>query len=169
MHGTNYMMKEQTFIENAGVDNLLFAAMVLGVVITPTPTRGNSKRDDNEVFLPDSYLRNIMSLSSVSESGIRRLRMRYLVLICFSPLGHVRYFFGDPAKHYQTFASAVAHGPQNLSVTIVNKGWWKLWLLQKSEPTALRMKAQVHDSARFNILRIDLTFGTRQLNALEHQ
>ena len=66
-----------------------------------------------------------------------------------SPLGHTRYFFGDIHKKYQIFASAVAHGPQNLSVDILNIGWWKLWLLQKEEPLDLRMKAQVHDSSPF--------------------
>jgi len=69
-----------------------------------------------------------------------------------SPLGHVRYFFGDIDKKHQIFASAVAHGPQNLSVSILNRGWWRQWQLQKREPVAFRMKAQIHDSAPFQYL-----------------
>lgn len=152
VHGTNYMMQEQTFIENAGVDNLLFAAMVLGVVITPTPTRGNNKEMTMKSFaglLLEKYHEPFQRIRKWYQEIKNEISSTHMLR---SPLGHVRYFFGDPAKHYQTFASAVAHGPQNLSVTIVNKGWWKLWLLQKKFPTELRMKAQVHDSAPFQYL-----------------
>lgn len=65
------------------------------------------------------------------------------------PTGWTRYFFGDIQKKHQIFASAVAHGPQNLSVMILNVGWWKQWQLQKREPIDFRMKAQIHDSAPF--------------------
>lgn len=37
VHGTNYMMGAETFIQNAGIDNLMFAAGVLGIKIGPLP------------------------------------------------------------------------------------------------------------------------------------
>jgi hypothetical protein len=70
-----------------------------------------------------------------------------------SPLGWTRYFFGDITKKYQIFSSAVAHGPQNLSVQILNIGIWKVWQLVKREKGAIRLKAQVHDSAPFQYLK----------------
>ena len=153
VHGTNYMMKEQTFIENAGVDNLLFAALVLGIVITPQPSRGSPQVEMTMKSFAGLLLEKY-------HEPFKRIRKWYQEIkneisathMLRSPLGHVRWFFGDPAKHYQTFASAVAHGPQNLSVTIVNIGWWKLWEMQKREPIKLRMKAQVHDSAPFQYM-----------------
>jgi hypothetical protein len=66
-----------------------------------------------------------------------------------SPLGWTRYFFGDITKDYQLFSSAVAHGPQNLSVMILNIGLWKNWVLTKENPKDFRLKAQIHDSAPF--------------------
>ena len=156
VHGTNYMMKEQTFIENAGVDNLLFAALVLGVVITPSPTAGSAKLRKVEMtmksfagLLLEKYHEPFQRIRKWYQEVKNEISATHMLR---SPLGHVRWFFGDPAKHYQTFASAIAHGPQNLSVTIVNIGWWKLWEMQKREPIKLRMKAQVHDSAPFQYM-----------------
>ena len=72
-----------------------------------------------------------------------------------SPSGHTRYFFGDIDKKYQIFSSAVAHGPQHLTGAVLNRGFWKIWKLQKANPKNLRMKAQIHDSA---LLQHDKTF-----------
>jgi DNA polymerase I-like protein with 3'-5' exonuclease and polymerase domains len=65
-----------------------------------------------------------------------------------SPLGWTRFFFGDPSSNKQALNAAVAHAPQNLSVSIINVVFYRLWhdsvygdLLGK-----LRLKAQVHDS-----------------------
>jgi len=63
-----------------------------------------------------------------------------------SPLGWTRYFFGDVTKDHNKFRSAVAHSPQNLSVTILNIGLWKVWQLTKESHGDLRLKAQIHDS-----------------------
>ena len=38
-----------------------------------------------------------------------------------SPLGWTRYFFNDPRASKPALNSAVAHSPQNLSVSIINK------------------------------------------------
>ena len=147
VHGTNYMMGAETFIQNAGEENLLFAASVLGIKITPHPVG------------PDQMTMKAFAASLLEKyhGPFPRIRKGYSEVkneisttnTLTSPLGHTRYFFGDIHKKYQIFASAVAHGPQNLSVDILNIGWWKLWLLQKEEPLDLRMKAQVHDSSPF--------------------
>lgn len=65
-----------------------------------------------------------------------------------SPLGWTRHFFGDPrgSKHYLN--AAVAHGPQNLSVGIINKGFYRIWWesIYGKLRGVLRIKAQIHDS-----------------------
>ena len=66
-----------------------------------------------------------------------------------SPLGWTRFFFGDISKNHAMLRGAVAHGPQNLSVSILNIGLWKVWQLVKKEKGAIRLKAQIHDSVLF--------------------
>lgn len=144
VHGTNYMMGPDTFIVNAGIENLLFAANVLGVSIGPG--LGQVSMKSFAALLLDKYhepFKRIRQWYAEVKNEIRTTSMLR------SPLGHVRYFFGDIDKKHQIFSSAVAHGPQNLSVSILNKGWWKQWQLQKREPEDFRMKAQIHDSAPF--------------------
>lgn len=65
-----------------------------------------------------------------------------------SPLGWTRIFFGDPSKSKMALNAAVAHGPQNLSVSIINKVFYKLWhdSVYGDLRGRLRIKAQVHDS-----------------------
>jgi DNA polymerase I-like protein with 3'-5' exonuclease and polymerase domains len=60
-----------------------------------------------------------------------------------SPLGWTRYCFGDPLKKLNLNAY-VAHGPQNLSVQILNEGMAKVYaqLVDKT----FRLLAQIHDS-----------------------
>lgn len=144
VHGTNYMMGPDTFIVNAGIENLLFAANVLDVSIGPDA--GQVSMKSFAALLLDKYhepFKRIRQWYAEVKNEIRTTSMLR------SPLGHVRYFFGDIDKKHQIFASAVAHGPQNLSVSILNRGWWKQWQLQKREPEDFRMKAQIHDSAPF--------------------
>jgi hypothetical protein len=66
-----------------------------------------------------------------------------------SPLGWTRHFFGDPRTNKPALNAAVAHGPQNLSNHIVNKGYYKTWRESVYNPFIrgrLRVKAPIHDS-----------------------
>lgn len=148
VHGTNYMMGAATFIINAGLTNILFAASQLGVKVTmeqkPKPGEKTTKMFAAELL--ESY-----------HTPFNKIRPWYISIknsisstkMLVSPLGWTRYFFGDINKKHQIFASAVAHGPQNLSVAILNIGLWKVWGIVKREKGALRLKAQIHDSAPF--------------------
>jgi DNA polymerase I-like protein with 3'-5' exonuclease and polymerase domains len=140
VHGTNYMMGAETFVQNAGVDNILFAARTLGIDVT----HANIK-----AFAAQLLNRYHEAFPEVREWYAKVKNEIATTHMLKSPMGHVRYFFGDIHKKYQIFSSAVAHGPQNLSVSILNIGWWKQWQLQKEEPVDFRMKAQIHDSAPF--------------------
>jgi hypothetical protein len=68
-----------------------------------------------------------------------------------SPFGWVRLFHGSPRNNKLHLNSAVAHAPQNLSVSVVNKEWYKIWreTVYGSLRGRVRIKAQIHDSLLF--------------------
>ena len=68
-----------------------------------------------------------------------------------SPLGWTRKFFGKPADSKQHLNAAVAHGPQNLSVGIINKCFVRIWkdTVYGDLRGRARLKAQIHDSILF--------------------
>lgn len=74
-----------------------------------------------------------------------------------SPFGWVRIFHGSPRNNKQHLNSAVAHAPQNLSVTIINKEWYKIWreTVYGSLRNKVRIKAQIHDSLLFIYRRVE--------------
>lgn len=72
-----------------------------------------------------------------------------------SPLGWTRYFFGKPSKKNKpALNAAVAHGPQNLSVSIINKEWYAIWreTVYGNLHGKVRIKAQIHDSILFQYI-----------------
>lgn len=146
VHGTNYMMGAATFIENAGVANLLLGASVLGVKVSLSskPEIGTVTLKDFATSLLEAYhtaFSRVRPWYSEVKSEIRQTNLLK------SPSGHTRYFFGNIDKKYQIFSSAIAHGPQHLTGAVLNQGFWKIWKLQKQYPTQIRMKAQIHDSS----------------------
>lgn len=69
-----------------------------------------------------------------------------------SAFGWTRYFFAKPSKaNKPALNAAVAHGPQNLSVAIVNREWYQIWWssLYGELRNRVRIKAQIHDSIPF--------------------
>ena len=147
VHGTNYMMGAETFIENIGNEILFEAAAKLGIVLTETPIRNDPKSKTPKAFAKE--------LLDVYHKPFPRIRIWYKEIYneilttgqLASPNGVVRKFFGNIAKDHRMLRGAVAHLPQNLSVSILNKGFWKIYkhlvLPSKGE---FRLKAQVHDS-----------------------
>lgn len=68
-----------------------------------------------------------------------------------SPLGWTRYFFADPTASKPALNAAVAHGPQNLSVGIINRVFYSIWhdSVYGDLRGKVRLKAQIHDSLLF--------------------
>lgn len=68
-----------------------------------------------------------------------------------SALGWTRYFFADPSTSKQALNAAVAHGPQNLSVSVINKVFYQIWrdTVYGDLRGRVRIKAQIHDSIFF--------------------
>lgn len=149
-HGTNYMMGADTFIDNCSVSILNFAAGFLNIVLTSKPKASNEMTlKQFAQKLLDSYHIPFPEVSQWWEAI--RLEVATTNKLV-SPTGHVRYFFGDPIKNHGVFRSAVAHQPQNLSVSCLNGGFWKLYCYMKKEPGVVRLKTQIHDSVKFQIL-----------------
>jgi DNA polymerase I-like protein with 3'-5' exonuclease and polymerase domains len=144
------MMGAATFVENAGVQNLLIGASVLGTKVTmkAKPAAGETSIKAFAEQLLESYHRPFNRVRMWYQEVKSEIRSTKLLK---SPSGHTRYFFGDIDKKYQIFSSAVAHGPQHLTGAVLNRGFWKIWKMQKARPKELRMKAQIHDSALLQI------------------
>lgn len=147
IHGTNYMMGAGTFIENIGAKILFETAQQVGITIVQVKRVGRP----NEHTLK-SFASHLLDLYHVP---FNRVRVWYKKIqseiatthVLVSPLGHTRYFFGDVVKNHKILRSGVAHQPQNLSVTILNRGFWKVYkTLVLPSNGAFRLKAQVHDS-----------------------
>lgn len=144
VHASNYMMGVKTLIENAGVPKLLVAMQLIGW-----------KGTDLEAFakhLIETYHKPFPEIRK-GYIDIKREILRTNRL--FSFLGYTRFFFGDIINDHKILRGAVAHAPQNLSVTILNRGLWNLYKLCIASEGAFRLKAQIHDSTPGQI-RTDL-------------
>jgi DNA polymerase I-like protein with 3'-5' exonuclease and polymerase domains len=157
VHGTNYMMGAQTFIENATVLALYKASDTLGIKIVQTPRRGMDSEMTLRQFakmLLESYHKPFNRIrkwykelaTEVEETG-------YVV----SPYGgHTRKFFGDITRNHNILRGVVAHQPQNLSVRILNVGYRRVYHeLVVPGKGNMRLKAQIHDSI-FGQIRIGM-------------
>jgi DNA polymerase I-like protein with 3'-5' exonuclease and polymerase domains len=146
------MMGAKTFKENIGIKILHETASILGYKLVPKP----SSRKPNEKTilgfckeLLDKYHIPFKKVRKWYETIYHEVKTTKMLK---SPLGHVRYFFGDIEKDHNMLRSAVAHQPQNLSVAILNIGFWKIYKQMVVQPVAplklgdFRLKAQIHDS-----------------------
>ena len=142
VHGRNYLMGDDTFIDNVGYKQIYEGAKLLGKEIGVGKDFKTVK--DFVHFLLAQYNEPFPEIEEwYKEIKLEILRNNTLT----SPMGYTRYFFGDVMKDHQVFRSAVAHAPQNLSVMILNKGVWKVYTeLVLTSNGEFRLKAQIHDS-----------------------
>lgn len=145
VHGTNYMMGNKTFVENAGLKNLLSGAEILGIKISldKKPPEGYMTPVQFAGFLLEAYHSPFPRVREWYKEIANEITSTHMLV---SPLGHTRYFFGDVNKNHNILNGAVAHAPQNLSVQILNIGLMKVWKLTKESKGLIRFKAQIHDS-----------------------
>ena len=149
VHGTNYMMGAKTFIENIGAKILFEAAQKLGLRIVDLPKKNRTEELTLRGFATFLLERYHVPFIRVREwykevrSEVQTTRMLR------SPLGHTRVFFGDITTNHNVFRGAVAHAPQNLSVSILNRGFWRVYKeLVIPSQGRFRLKAQIHDSIK---------------------
>lgn len=148
VHGTNYMMGGGTFIENIGAKILFETAHKLGFTIVATQGRNYNDREFTlrkfAQYLLDLYHQPFPEIRPWYKQTERTIAETGFLV---SPLGHTRKFFGDIKRDHSLLRSAVAHAPQNLSVSILNIGFRRVYdelvLPGKGD---IRLKAQIHDS-----------------------
>lgn len=147
VHGTNYMMGGKTFVENIGLKILIQTAQQLGIKLVPVPTK-NAKNEKTVL----QFARELLEAYHVPFPRVREWYKEIYNEVkttgrLTSPLGHVRIFFGDISKKHSLLTGAVAHQPQNLSVEILNRGFWNVYKhLTLPSNGKFRLKAQIHDS-----------------------
>lgn len=85
-----------------------------------------------------------------------------------SQLGWTRWFFADPTASKPALNASVAHGPQNLSVGIINTRFYKVWWesVYGEFRGIVRLKAQIHDSLLFCWKGVDTPERVRKM--MEH-
>lgn len=143
IHGTNYMMQAETFIDTATPAEVRNAAVLLNYKMTNMVTFVK--------YLLGIYHRNFPEVSQHYVEIRNEIMLSHTLT---SVMGYVRYFFGDIMNDHQVLRNAVAHEPQNLNVDILNEGFWKIYnelvLPSRGE---FRLKNQVHDSIGVQIKR----------------
>lgn len=153
-HGANYNMGEDVMLDTMGPKNVLKAKVLLRL-----PMAWSLRKvcrfllDKYAATYPDvkiGWYRWIVSTIAATNKLV-------------SALGWTRHFFGNPAANKLALNAAVAHGPQNLSVGIINKGFMAVWRAQIYGELAfrVRLKAQIHDEIFFQFRDGDTAAAVR--------
>lgn len=138
IHGSNYLMEEETFIDTA-TPKELFNAMTL-VKITHLSLKDFAK------YLLELYHKPFPELrGKLYKEVFKEVRLTKHMT---SVLGWTRRFFRMPIGYQaqKLLREAVAHLPQNLSVDLLNEDFWEDYLLVLKYCGLYRLKGQIHDS-----------------------
>lgn len=136
-HGANYNMGPEVLWETMGTKEVLNAAKLLGLATT----------DPRKIckYLLDRFDATYPRIRGEWYAEVIREAVTTGRLI--GPTGWTRRTFLRPDKSKLDLNSLVAHGPQSLSVMLVNEAFFKVWLAQLTKYSGkLRLKAQIHDS-----------------------
>lgn len=146
-HGANYNMSGKTMLDTVGPK---VAAKMKKLLNLPA-----------NMSLADvcQFCLNIWSKTYPNVKGLwydEIVKTIELTRKLVSPLGWTRHFFADIKSNKHYLNAAVAHGPQNLSVGIINRGFYKIWWesIYGELRNLVRIKAQIHDSIPFQY-RVD--------------
>jgi DNA polymerase I-like protein with 3'-5' exonuclease and polymerase domains len=141
-HGANYNMGAQVMLDTMGPEYVQAAKQLLKL-----PADWSLLNVCQ--FLLDRYAATYPRVKNDwYQSIVHRVETTHLLT---SPLGWVRYCFGNPGRSKPDLNAYVAHEPQNLSVALINKAFYRIWLeLQVRKYRGLfRLKAQIHDEILF--------------------
>jgi len=139
VHQANYLGGWEVFINRIGIKKVYEIGAMLGKNIV-----------DVKAFVNWLISRYHVGFPEVQEhwKEIRREVLRSHRLV--SVLGYTRHFFGNIIEDHGVLRAAVAHEPQNLSVSILNKGFWRMYRdIVLQEHGAFRLKNQIHDAIMF--------------------
>jgi len=136
IHGTNYKMGAETFIDSVGIEGMVNAMKLVG-------WQGNDM-----VAFANHLLGLYHSAYPKVQQGWNGIRREVaLTGKLVTEDGWTREIFGDIMKDAAIWRACIAHKPQHLSVAGLNKSLIQIFFkLQLGSEGALRIKAQVHDS-----------------------
>lgn len=125
-HGANYNMGAGVLEQTMGPDNVEKARQLLRL-----PSSWTHKQIC--VYLLNCFEKAYPIVKGDWYDWIKATVERTHMLV--SALGWTRWFFGRPALNKQDLNAAIAHGPQNLSVGIINRCFHGIWRdIQNTEP-----------------------------------
>jgi DNA polymerase I-like protein with 3'-5' exonuclease and polymerase domains len=138
VHGTNYLMQEDTFIDNVGIKELYGFKQML-------KHKGTLK--EFAAYLLGLYHVTYPRVSAWWAESARQIKLTGSVA---TPDGWTRRVFGDPVKNAEVRRGIISHMPQHLSVSTLNKAIVRVYYdLQLPSAGAFRFKLQNHDSILF--------------------
>lgn len=148
-HGANYNMGATVMLETMGPKKVAEARRVLKLP-------QNMPLVDVCAHLLAAYEKTYPEIKKDWYDDIKRTIGITKKLV--SPLGWTRHFFASPTGNKLAFNAMVAHGPQNLSNHIVNKGFYKAWResVYGEVRGRLRLKAPIHDSLLYGYKGSDI-------------
>jgi hypothetical protein len=141
-HGSNYNMGAGVLLETMGPKAVAEARLLLKLPAKWTLTQVCQ-------HLLRTYEQTYPEVKKDWYDEIKRTIKMTKKLV--SPLGWTRHFFADPSSSKPALNAAVAHGPQNLSVAIINRVFYSIWkdTVYGDLVGRVRLKAQIHDSIFF--------------------
>lgn len=141
-HGANYNMQEYMLLETMGPEKVFQAKNMLKLPRAWSLTKVTG-------YLLAQYDKTYPKVRGAYQTWVVKTVAKTGKLV--SALGWTRVFFNrDLTKNKHSLNSAVAHSPQNLSVCIVNKELFNIWVAMMGPLRGrIRLIAQIHDSILF--------------------
>ena len=136
-HAVSYNMGANEFVRNAGAKRMEEARTLLSL----SPHWSHKEIAEYLISLFDRAYPNVRG--SFQQDVKREIAFTKMLV---GATGWTRRFFRDPSTNKMALNSAIAHGPQSLSVQIINEGMMKMYRKIVEDGVAIRMLAQVHDS-----------------------
>ena len=153
-HGANYNMGASVLVETMGEANIFEARRLILLALEKRNLQ--STYQYKSLLLSKQTIQIATYLLSLFDRAYPAIRGRWQQEIIrevlttnklVSPSGWTRYCFGNPSANKLDLNAYVAHGPQHLSVKLVNKSLIDIWRkLALPLGNKLRLKAQIHDS-----------------------
>ena len=153
-HGANYNMGAMILVETMGEANIYEARRLILLALEKRNLQDTYQY--KSLVLSRQAVQIATYLLALFDRAYPAIRGRWQQEIIrevlttnklVSPSGWTRYCFGNPAANKLDLNAYVAHGPQHLSVKMVNKSLIAIWReLALPLGNKLRLKAQIHDS-----------------------
>ena len=153
-HGANYNMGASVLVETMGEANIFEARRLILLALEARNLQHTyqykSLQLSKQTIQIATYLLSLFDRAYPAIRGRWQQEIIREVLTTnklVSPSGWTRYCFGNPSANKLDLNAYVAHGPQHLSVKLVNKSLIDIWReLALPLGNKLRLKAQIHDS-----------------------